>query len=51
MEDCPLSEAEKEELDEEKSPEWLVWRCCGEPADSEGCRMYDYHNPDRGMGY
>lgn len=49
--DCPLSEAEKERLDEELNPEWFVWSCCGEPADNEGCRQSDYHYPDRGMGY
>ncbi|KAE9370332.1 hypothetical protein N431DRAFT_344135 [Stipitochalara longipes BDJ] len=51
VEDCPLSEAERKELDEEKNPEWFVWGCCGESADSPGCRQNSYHNPDRGLGY
>jgi hypothetical protein len=34
--ECPLSPEEQKSLNEEKNPEWFVWKCCGEPAEDEG---------------
>jgi len=47
---CGLSEEEQENLDEEISPEYFVWTCCGYPAEHEGCREDD-HVAQRGRMY